>query len=237
MTTRVFSLALAAATALTASTAAFSEDTPNQIRVVSSQSWGSGCPDGKVEVTHTKQRLFGPDIYDSISIFFGEAGDSNMAVEGYSFHLDREEVFCTTKLTMKVPAGYTLGELSGFQNGDFFSNNIHDRLYIRSWVDVSDLNLLNPIRKYEHVLDPVASNREIIIDFGNIGDLNDAFCHDDRYATITLTTKLVLEYEVLDNNDIPYFPNATLQGTYFKLKPSGNSNAVKCNAASGWRWF
>lgn len=233
MTIRILSLALAAATAFTASTAAFSEDTPNQIRLVHSRSWGTGCPQGSVRVTFAKRDLTNDTVYNLLSITYLK--NAKMKVKGDTYYLDRKSRYCTTKMTFRVPAGYTLGRLTGDQAFITESNNRMDEVFVKNRLDVSDFNLLDPVRRTNFVRDP-NSTRDISLDFGQIGDLDDAFCHDDRYATITLRTDLIMEYELLENS--PPLAYAQVEGPdlYFDIIDD-KTNAVKCNAASGWRWF
>lgn len=235
MTIRTLSLALTAVVTLTASTAAFSGDNPREIKFLSSYSWGTGCPFNTAKVVVDRQALFPKDndVKDSISIEYPKSG--HMKIVGDSSYETHKERWCTTRLTVKLPAGVTFGDMNATFNHkfDFDKDAGYDRVEVNSRINAFEINLFNPVRKdswYKEGFNPLPRNDGF--EFKDIGDRNHAFCGIPRIASIYITNSIALDaFGFLGDGGKP--STAELEGIYFKMPIKKGSNGVACD---GYDW-
>lgn len=235
MTIRSISFALAAATALTASTAAFSEDNPREIKFLSSYSWGTGCPLNKVNVKVDRQAQFPADntVKDAINIEYPKSG--HMKIFADNSNDTRKERWCTTMLTFKIPAGVTFGSMRATFNHkfDIGASGDNDKIEVKSRINALEVNLSDPIHKdswYKEGFSELPRNDGF--EFKGIGDRYHAFCDVPRIASIYITNSISLDANgILGDGGKP--SSAELEGVYFRMPIKNRSNGVAC---AGYDW-
>lgn len=181
-------------------------------------SWGPGCPDG----TDIEGRYSSLDNDELGSIGIEYPTPMKLEeVEGKS----KVSTWCKTRITLAMNAGGTVGDIQVSNNLTKNFIRLGEKLTVNTVIDPGTLDLFGPDRSGSTTVDANSSSQFAVHDFHEVGNIGAPSCNFYRYATFTVTTELILEYNSDDDN----IATGSIEASFLNFtSPPKESNAIKC---------
>lgn len=221
MKTQLFVTALA----LAASTSAFGQAAPNA-DIKGATAHGNGCPDAEVTIGTQYPNGLPNYGYMNLDNFKATipAGEAGRVVKK-----------CSTIVDVKIPAGYTLGEMSVNYSGSMAVANTSTKARIVTKLLAGEVNYIEPVQRNRYVVKNMEQEEFNFFKnakFDSVGDIYDGACDQERTVQLEIVSRIVLD----QNTPAATEAVAGVRYISFNIPFKYSEGLPKCKEPSDWSW-
>lgn len=223
MKTQLFVTALA----LAASTSAFGDD---KVEITNVAVSGSGCADGTTTTGTTNSYPGWPNdyaraVFDDFKLKI-PAGETGRVVKT-----------CRTIIDVKIPAGYTIADIS-FDNSAFIQTaDANTKVRIVTKLLAGEVNYIEPVQRNRYVVKDMAHSDFTFYKnykFKSVGDIYDGACDQERTVQLEFVSRVVLVQPYPSAKDA--IANLKSISLLHQNPEVALANLTKCQEPSDWSW-